>query len=42
MISFIGTKHPEFNGIYFPSNDLKQYKTALLVIDLGAFVFPIT
>jgi hypothetical protein len=38
----IGTKQPELSGIYVPNNDLKQYKTALLVIDAGAFVFPIT
>jgi hypothetical protein len=42
MINFIGTRHPEFKGIYFPNKDLRQYNTALLVIDLGALVFPIT
>jgi hypothetical protein len=42
MINLIGTKHPEFNGIYLFNNDLKQYSTALRVIDFGAFVFPIT
>lgn len=42
MINFIGTKHPEFNGIYLPNKDRKQYNTALLVIDLGALVLPIT
>ena len=38
----IGTKHPEFKGISSPISDLKQYKIALLVIDLGALVFPKT
>lgn len=36
----IGIRHPEFKGIYFPNKDLRQYNIALLVIDLGAFVFP--
>jgi hypothetical protein len=42
MTNLIGTKHPEFKGISLPNNDLRQYNTALRVIDLGALVFPIT
>lgn len=41
-IRVIGQRQPEFRGIYFPNSDLRQYKTALLVMDLGAFVLPIT
>ncbi len=42
IIIFIGFKHPEFKGIYFPIKDLKQYNIALLVMLLGALVFPKT
>lgn len=42
MINLIGIRHPELRGISFPSSDLRQYNTALLVMDLGALVFPIT
>lgn len=38
----IGFKQPEFKGISSPMRDLKEYKIALLVIDLGALVFPKT
>lgn len=42
IIIWIGYRHPEFKGISRSSIALKQYRTALFVIDLGAFVFPIT
>lgn len=41
-MSLIGTRQPELRGIYLPNNERRQYNTALLVIDLGAFVLPIT
>ena len=34
-----GTRTPEFRGISWPMRDRRQYRTALLVIDLGVFVF---
>lgn len=37
-----GTKHPELRGISLPIKERRQYKIALLVMDLGAFVFPNT
>jgi hypothetical protein len=42
MMRVIGIKQPELSGIYVFNNDRKQYNTALLVIDEGALVLPIT
>jgi hypothetical protein len=42
MIIVSGLRQPEFKGISDPISDRRQYKIALLVIDLGAFVLPIT
>lgn len=38
----MGSRQPEFNGIYWPIKHLRQYRIALLVIDFGALVFPTT
>jgi hypothetical protein len=37
-----GLRQPEFKGMSDPISERRQYKMALFVIDLGAFVFPIT
>jgi hypothetical protein len=42
MIIYIGSRQPEFNGIFSPINERKQYKIALRVMDFGAFVLPKT
>jgi hypothetical protein len=42
MMMVRGLRHPEFKGISDPMSDRRQYNIALLVIDLGAFVLPMT
>ena len=37
-----GTSTPELRGISWPIRDLKQYKTALLVMDRGVLVLAST
>lgn len=42
ITNLMGIRQPELRGIYLFKRDRKQYSTALRVMDLGAFVFPMT
>lgn len=42
IMMVIGSRQPEFRGIYFPIMLLRQYKIALLVMEGGVLVLPRT